>query len=69
MEEQDKPLNPTTAKLTGAVINRLLSRIEVLEEENHRVSKYAADAEKRVAELELICKEYEDELFELKKGY
>lgn len=69
MEEQDKPLNPITAKLMGAVIDLLLSKIEVLEEENRRVSKYAADAEKCVAELEKYCKDYEDELFELRKGY
>lgn len=50
-------------------IDRLRLRVDELEEENNRVSKYAADAEKRVAELERICKEYEDKLFELKKGY
>ena len=42
MEEQDKPLNPITAKLTGAVIDRLLSRIEVLEEENERLRHHEA---------------------------
>lgn len=40
-------------------------RIAELEEENERISKYAADAEERVAELEKICKEYEYELFGL----
>ena len=50
-------------------IDLLRLKVDELEEENDRVSGYAAVAEKRVAELEKYCKDYEDELFELRKGY
>ena len=50
-------------------IDLLRLKVDELEEENDRVSGYAVVAEKRVAELEKYCKDYEDELFELRKGY